>query len=298
MDPAGRIVPLKVVEDAMEPGPQEEGHLFKLSPASAEQVTIQIRSMLERAWEYIAIAYQGRAYLALGYETWDEYVDDRLAGLRLTVPREERAEAVAALSNAKMSLRAIAKVLGVSPATAYRDLADAKPETDDAAEDALPVGVRGRDGKQYPKRRKAAVVECALCGETHPASMLECPWDLFAQGRGPRPGAGQDPDVAPPSLPSPSDAEPDEQPSGAMVVQLVPAKAIGDAVTRAVCIVDELAVLPELVDEIEASERSPRSNASNMSVRHGVRELIEHLRVQAELISDLLPRLERIARTR
>lgn len=40
-----------------------------LSPASAEQVTIQIRSMLERAWEFIAIAYQGRAFLALG---WDQ----------------------------------------------------------------------------------------------------------------------------------------------------------------------------------------------------------------------------------
>ena len=31
---------------------------FKMSPASAEQVTLQIRSMMERAWEYIAIAYR------------------------------------------------------------------------------------------------------------------------------------------------------------------------------------------------------------------------------------------------
>ena len=31
--------------------------------------------MMERAWEYIAIAYQGRAHIALGYASWDEYVD-------------------------------------------------------------------------------------------------------------------------------------------------------------------------------------------------------------------------------
>lgn len=133
--------------------------------------------MLERAWEYIAIAYQGRAYLALGYRTWDEYVDDRLGDLRLTVPREEREQAVAVLSDTNMSLRAIAKVLGVSPATAYRDLAGAKSGPDGEAEGAGPIGVRGRDGKQYPERRKAAEVACALCGETHPAVTQECPWD-------------------------------------------------------------------------------------------------------------------------
>ena len=65
----------------------EDSAVFELSPASAEQVTQQIRTMVERTWEYIAIAYQGRAYAALGYRSWDEYVDDRLGDLRLTVPR-------------------------------------------------------------------------------------------------------------------------------------------------------------------------------------------------------------------
>jgi transposase-like protein len=295
MEAAGPVRTLTVVGDAVGVEPDEEAHLFKMSPASAEQVTIQIRSMLERAWEYIAIAYQGRAFLALGYQTWDEYVEDRLSDLRLTVPREERAQAVAALSDANMSLRAIAKVLGVSPATAYRDLAGSKPGPDGAG-DTGPIGVRGRDGKQYPRRKKTAEVECALCGENHPAGTQECPWDLFAQGRGPRPGS-QDPDDPPLPLPGPSGGDdlPHEQPSGATVVQLVPATDLGEAVMRAVCIVDELAVLPELVDEIEAAERSPRSVASRISVQQGVRELIEHLRVQAELISDVVVRLEQVA---
>jgi len=79
------------------------------------------------------------------------------------------------------------------------------------------------------------------------------------------------------------------------VVQLVPATDLGDAVTRAVCIVDELAILPELVEEIEAAGQSTRSITSRISVKEGVRELIEHLRVQAELIADVVLRLERIA---
>lgn len=86
-----------------------EAGVFRMSPASAEQVTLQIRSMMERAWEYIAIAYQGRAHIALDYSTWDEYVDDRFSDLRLTVPREERGAVVQSLSRAQMSLRATPK---------------------------------------------------------------------------------------------------------------------------------------------------------------------------------------------
>ena len=83
--------------------PDDQVAVFELSPASAEQITIQIRSLMERAWEYIAIAYQGRAHLALGYASWDEYVDDRLGDLRLTVPREHRGAVVQSLSKAQMS---------------------------------------------------------------------------------------------------------------------------------------------------------------------------------------------------
>jgi hypothetical protein len=77
------------------------------------------------------------------------------------------------------------------------------------------------------------------------------------------------------------------------VVQLAPATDIQDAMTRAVCIVDELAVLPELIDEIEAAQRSPSPINSEGRTKDGVRELIEHLKVQAELISNLVARLER-----
>ena len=46
-----------------------------MSPASAEQITVQISTMLDRGWEYVALAYKGRAFIALGHSTWDAYVD-------------------------------------------------------------------------------------------------------------------------------------------------------------------------------------------------------------------------------
>ena len=173
----------------------EDSAVFELSPASAEQVTQQIRTMVERTWEYIAIAYQGRAYAALGYRSWDEYVDDRLGDLRLTVPRQERPHAVAALTNSRMSLRAIAKVLGVGLGTIHRDLSAGIGEKGSGADDVVPNEVEGRDGKHY-RRRKPVSAACSICGESHPAGCDECPWDLFAQGLGPRPTPAVEGDVS------------------------------------------------------------------------------------------------------
>ncbi|ACV76834.1 helix-turn-helix domain-containing protein [Nakamurella multipartita] len=276
-----------------------EAGFFEMSPAGAEQVTMQIRSMMERAWEYIAIAYQGRAHIALGYETWDQYVDDRLGDLRLTVPREERGAVVQSLSRAQMSLRAIAKVLGVDPATVHRALgADDSAGADDA-EELAPV--RGRDGKTYPRRRRQRVASaCSICGELHDESLDECPWDLFAQGLGPRPvwrGAG---------LEGPSHdrkgadvmvEEPPEEIEGLAAdghpavgaMDAFPVVTIVDSVTRAVCLVEELDTLPQLVDEIEVAGATAGAGLVDV-----IRELTRHLRAQAATMVALVGRLERL----
>jgi len=275
---------------------------FAMSPAGAEQVTLQIRSMMERAWEYIAIAYQGRAHIALGYQSWDEYVDDRLGDLRLTVPREQRGAVVQSLSRAQMSLRAIAKVLGVDPATVHRALGvDDSAGADDADE---PAPIRGRDGKTYPRRRRQQVASaCSICGELHEESPDECPWDLFAQGLGPRPDRVGVKQVAPDNQsrslgwtdpqahPTPTAGQVMEAPSPQMDFAADPAASIADSVTRAVCLVDELDVLPQLVDEIEVVGIT----AVETGIADGIRELIEHLRVQAATMVLLVDRLERIA---
>ena len=288
-------------------GVDEDSAVFELSPASAEQVTQQIRTMVERTWEYIAIAYQGRAYAALGYRSWDEYVDDRLGDLRLTVPREERPHAVAALTNARMSLRAIAKVLGVGLGTIHRDLSAGIGEKGSGADDVFPNEVEGRDGKHY-RRRKPVSAACSICGESHPAGSDECPWDLFAQGLGPRPTPAVGGDVSSStgsrseseeleeevSFPSVSDVPSDEVPGEGSVESPV-VETIAEAVTRAVCMVDELDGLPELIEEIELAGRPRGSIKFETELAARVRELIELLRVQAGAIAGLADRLERIA---
>lgn len=288
-----------VAESAAEPGGQaqvdrdDQAAVFELSPASAEQITTQIRSLMERAWEYIAIAYQGRAHIALGYATWDHYVDDRLGDLRLTVPREQRGAVVQSLSDAQMSLRAIARVLGVSVATAYRDLSSGGSEGPDAGESA-PISVKGRDGKEYRNRRKITVPACAICGDIHGAEVDECPWDLFAQGLGPRPEASPGQDDRLPGANGEPERNHRDRPAGPVLVQPVPALSVVEAVTRAVCIIDELAVLPDLVDEIEAAHESHSIVHSHSEMATMIRQLVDNLRFHARLVADMLSRLERI----
>jgi hypothetical protein len=67
-----------------------------------------------------------------------------------------------------------------------------------------------------------------------------------------------------------------------------------EAVTRAVCRVDELRVLPQLVDEIEVAGLSKRGVGTEAGLVDGVRELIEHLRAQTDVIGGLVHRLERV----
>ena len=54
------------------PDPESDIGFFTMSPASAERVTIQISSVLDRAWEFVALAYKGRAHVALGFPSWDD----------------------------------------------------------------------------------------------------------------------------------------------------------------------------------------------------------------------------------
>ena len=198
------------------------------------------------------------------------------------------------LSNARMSLRAIAKVLGVSVATAYRDLSSSGSDRP-GADKSAPIAVKGRDGKEYRNRRKVVVPACAICGDTHEAGVDECPWDMFAQGLGPRPQSALDQDDRLPGRNSGRERNHHDLPAGPAPVQPVPASSVVDAVTRAVCIIDELAFLPDLVHEIEAAREPQCIVTSQHDLWTRVRELIDHIRIHAKLVDDLLNRLEHIA---
>jgi len=143
--------------------PDSDVGFWCMSPASAEQVTVQIRTVLDRAWEFIALAYKGRAFIALGYPNWDAYVDARFGDLRVTVPREHRAQVVAELAGVRMSCRAIAKALGVGVATVHRELSRTSLGDPSPIADGDGVGVViGRDGKEYPPHTPDRTTGAAL----------------------------------------------------------------------------------------------------------------------------------------
>lgn len=120
-----------------------------LSEEEARSITAQIRDSIQVACQLIAKAYQGRVWLALGYETWDSYLHAEFGAGPLQVPREDRTAMVTSLRDAGMSTRAIAAAAGVDQSTVVRDLraGDANASPGEAPK------ATGLDGKQYPRSR-------------------------------------------------------------------------------------------------------------------------------------------------
>lgn len=113
-----------------------------LLPSEARELVDSIRIDITDVGERIATAYLGRAWIGLGYQSWDELCDAEFEGARLRVPREVRAGLVQSLAEAGLSTRSAAKALGVSNATVARDLAGVADVTADRT-------VVGQDGKRY-----------------------------------------------------------------------------------------------------------------------------------------------------
>lgn len=163
--------------------------------AEARAVTDRIRSSMGDLMEQIVRAHIGRAWLALGYESWTEYVKGEFNHAPLSLPRAERKAVTAVLRGQGFSTRAIAAVEGVGVGTVARDLAgvpngtpDLEPldvDEDDLAEELIaaePPPVRGLDGKTYPPQQphrptppaapeprfitEAVAATCPTCGGT------------------------------------------------------------------------------------------------------------------------------------
>lgn len=125
----------------------------------------------------IVAAYFGRAWLVMGYESWDEYVQGEFKQAPLALPREDRRSSVASLRSQGLSMRAIAAVTGVGVGTVHRD-----------KESTVPNGtvhrVTGLDGKERPATRSTLLQEtkdttppqdesCPYCGQKLPAGFSE-----------------------------------------------------------------------------------------------------------------------------
>ncbi len=108
----------------------------------ARALTDRIKVNLGVTWELVTEAYLGRAWTALGYESWAIYCREELDLRHLRLPRDKRMEGVAALYASGMSLRAVAEATGYSRETIRRDVAG---DTNVSAESL------GMDGREYPR---------------------------------------------------------------------------------------------------------------------------------------------------
>jgi hypothetical protein len=119
-----------------------------LTAAEARALTDRIRGTLTIAHDLIASAYTGRAWVALGYESWDAYCAGEFTEARMVrLEREQRREIVASMRSAGMSTRAIASGIGVDQKTVVNDLRSG--EESSSPEQGHRVDVIGQDGKTY-----------------------------------------------------------------------------------------------------------------------------------------------------
>lgn len=109
----------------------------------ARERLARVRAHVEQAGTDLTALYQGRAWLALGHDSWESLCDAELGGVRIALPRAERREVVAGMREAGMPVRAIAAATGVSVGTVASDISRSEVNTSE---------VLGRDGKTYPAK--------------------------------------------------------------------------------------------------------------------------------------------------
>lgn len=106
-----------------------------MSLRQADEITGKITTHLDNIEDAIdelpkllAQAYEGKAWVPMGCDSWDEYVTKWLHTDRLKLTRTERQGIVLELTDAGMTTRQIGVALGVNNATVHRDaVANATP---------------------------------------------------------------------------------------------------------------------------------------------------------------------------
>lgn len=108
----------------------------ELDEAAARALTDRIVHSVTFGAQLVAEAWQGRAWKALGYKSWEDYAEAELPMLGSNAAN--RQVLLVGLRKVGMSTRAIAAATGLHHSTVARGVANATPET-----------VTGTDGKQY-----------------------------------------------------------------------------------------------------------------------------------------------------
>lgn len=118
----------------------------RFTEAEARELTDEIKGDYGALQVKVATAWRGRIWIALGYGSWQEYLDSEFADISLRPPKELEEQVIAELRAAGMSTRGIAAATDFSEATVRRRLEST------ASNDAVDR-VMSLDGKQRPARR-------------------------------------------------------------------------------------------------------------------------------------------------
>lgn len=123
-----------------------------LDTEAARKLTREITDGLENVHALIVRAWEGQAWRALGYPSWDAWIDENFRGLQLRPPREQREEVVQSMRESGMSIRAISSAVDLGRGTVERALsggAGVPNGTPRDLADGADSSVVGLDGKSY-----------------------------------------------------------------------------------------------------------------------------------------------------
>ena len=79
--------------------------VVELNPVAPRALTDQIKTGVEAVWQLVSQAYTERAWAALGYQSWDDYLVIEFGRSRLQLPREDRTGVVSSMRESGMSTR-------------------------------------------------------------------------------------------------------------------------------------------------------------------------------------------------
>lgn len=120
----------------------------RFSEAEARELTDELRSDYGSLQVKISTAWRGRIWLAMGYESWQDYLDAEFKDISLRPPKELEDQVIAELRSAGMSTRGIASATDLSQSTIARNLRESATESYDSVEDV--PRITGLDGKDRP----------------------------------------------------------------------------------------------------------------------------------------------------
>lgn len=161
-----------------EQGPAGEQGAAVMTADDARHLTDRIKQSLETTWQLALHAWNCRAWVSLGYDSWASYCENEFSSCRLALPRLERDRAISSLAGQGMSSRAVASLTGTSQRTAARVIGEHRAGTEPNAVQSTtaprPVSGRGArstgtDGKAYPARRSHRAV--VLLRQTRAAAL-------------------------------------------------------------------------------------------------------------------------------